>query len=74
MKKLILLALLATPLAFISCKKDYDCNCHLGSNSYTAQTYENVRKSEAEEKCEIHEDNASQVMDGVECSIEIAKD
>lgn len=62
MKKVLLLAIVATAFGLTSCKKDYTCECTiLGTTS--SVKYTNVKKADAKKSCEA----LNQV--GVSCSL-----
>lgn len=63
MKKVLLIASAIAMLGAVSCKKDYTCAC--GEIKYT---YENVKKSDAEDACDLQSSLFS--LGGVSCELE----
>lgn len=68
-KKLFFSLLTISLLALTSCKKDYNCVCSAGGFSAESETYENVKKSDAESRCEDYEEDVQSVNSSVSCSI-----
>jgi len=62
MKKLLLMAAVAGLFTVTSCKKDYTCNCTVGSTT-TPTTIENVSKADAEAACDAL-DAINQIVGG----------
>lgn len=57
-------------IALSSCKKDYDCMCEAGGIGVDAETYENVTKVDAEEKCDDYEEEVKEdISNDITCSV-----
>jgi hypothetical protein len=72
--KLILGVITIALLSLTSCKKDYNCVCKAGVFSVDAETYQQVTKNDAEERCTDYEAEAKETFgSGVTCSINEAE-
>ncbi|MBX7225095.1 MAG: hypothetical protein K1X55_03635 [Chitinophagales bacterium] len=55
-------------LSLTSCKKDYTCSCSLGGVELEKIQYKDMKKSEAQDKCDEKNDIA--VLVGGSCSLD----
>lgn len=66
MKKVLLLAIVATAFGMTSCKKDYTCECTIGGQT-SSSVMKNVKKADAKTACETL--NTSAKISGGSCSL-----
>jgi hypothetical protein len=68
MKKVLLLAIVATSFGMTSCKKDYTCECKDGSTVLGTVTIKET-KSKAKTACEGNNATYAAIASGVSCNL-----
>jgi hypothetical protein len=66
MKKVLLLAIVATCFGMTSCKKDYTCECTIGGQTLS-EKITNSKKSDAKTACDTYSKNI--IQSGGTCSL-----
>lgn len=71
MKKKIFGGIAIAALVFTtSCTGDYDCVCTVSGQTYTANSWSDVKKADAQNSCDAIETNTQILSPSASCSLE----